>query len=121
MLITRRELLAGLTAASVTSAVTDLGFAQSDVSGLRIDAARLQQSLEGLSVYGRPAGGTFADGVSRVAYSDADIAGRTYAMKLMRAAGPSRELMPPETSWAGAKAATARSSRFSSARISIQS
>src|SRR6185369_14854090 len=81
------ELLAGLTAASVTSAVTDLGFAQSDVSALRIDAARLRQSLEGLSVYGRPEGGTFASGVSRVAYSDADVAGRKYAMELMRSAG----------------------------------
>lgn len=50
MLITRRELLAGLAAASVTSAaLTDLGFAQSDVSELRIDASSPQQSLEGLS------------------------------------------------------------------------
>ena len=54
---------------------------------MRIDAARLQQSLEELSVYGRPANGTFADGVSRVAYSDADVAGRKYAVDLMRAAG----------------------------------
>jgi N-carbamoyl-L-amino-acid hydrolase len=54
---------------------------------VRIDTARLQQSPEGLSVYGRPAGGSFADGVSRVAYSDADVGGRKYAMDLMRAAG----------------------------------
>ena len=54
---------------------------------MRIDTARLQQSLEELSVYGRPANGTFADGVSRVAYSDADVAGRKYAVDLMRAAG----------------------------------
>ena len=60
---------------------------QDVVSAVRIDAARLQQSLEALSVFGRPAGGTFADGVSRVAYSDADVAGRRYAMDLMRAAG----------------------------------
>jgi beta-ureidopropionase / N-carbamoyl-L-amino-acid hydrolase len=53
----------------------------------RIDAARLQGALEQLSVYGRPAGGSFADGVSRVAYSDADVAGRAYAMDLMRTAG----------------------------------
>ena len=53
----------------------------------RIDAARLQGTLEQLSVYGRPAGGSFADGVSRVAYSDADVAGRAYAMNLMRDAG----------------------------------
>jgi beta-ureidopropionase / N-carbamoyl-L-amino-acid hydrolase len=53
----------------------------------RIDAARLQATLEQLSAYGRPAGGGFADGVSRVAYSDADVAGRAYVMGLMRAAG----------------------------------
>ena len=38
-------------------------------------------------MFGRPPGGTFADGVSRVAYSDADVAGRRYTMELMRAAG----------------------------------
>jgi N-carbamoyl-L-amino-acid hydrolase len=85
--INRREFLSGLAAVSATSGLADLSFAQSSVSDGRIDAARLQQSLEGLSVYGRPAGGTFADGVSRVAYSDADVAGRKYAMELMRAAG----------------------------------
>ena len=86
MPITRRRLLAALAAAGVTSFVSDPGFADNDPSDLRVDAARLQQSLEGLSVYGRPVGGTFADGVSRVAYSDADVAGRKYAMELMRAA-----------------------------------
>src|SRR5262249_39472052 len=34
--------------------------------------------------YGRPPGGSFADGVSRVAFSDADIAGRNYVMQRMR-------------------------------------
>ena len=38
-------------------------------------------------MFGRPSGGTFADGVSRVAYSDADVAGRRYVIDLMRAAG----------------------------------
>ena len=38
-------------------------------------------------MFGRPSGGTFADGVSRVAYSDADVAGRRYMIDLMRAAG----------------------------------
>jgi N-carbamoyl-L-amino-acid hydrolase len=52
-----------------------------------INGARLRTHLEELSVFGRPAGGTFADGVSRVAYSDADVAGRAYARKLMEAAG----------------------------------
>lgn len=86
MPLTRRELLAGLAAAAAATAITDLSFAQ-DAPTVRINAARLQQHLEELSVFGRPAGGTFADGVSRVAYSDADVAGRKYAMGLMRAAG----------------------------------
>jgi N-carbamoyl-L-amino-acid hydrolase len=47
----------------------------------------MRQRIEALSVFGRPSGGTFADGVSRVAYSDADVAGRGYTIDLMRAAG----------------------------------
>ena len=66
--------------------MADVSLAQ-DTLDLRIDRARLQQSLQRLSEYGRPAGGSFADGVSRVAYSDADVGGRKYAMDLMRAAG----------------------------------
>jgi N-carbamoyl-L-amino-acid hydrolase len=54
---------------------------------LRVDGDRMRGTLEGLSQFGRPAGGTFADGVSRTAYSDADIAGRAYVMGLMRDAG----------------------------------
>lgn len=84
--ITRRELLSGLAVVSASAALTDLSSAQSASSDLRVDADRLRQSLEGLSVYGRPAGGTFADGVSRIAYSDADVAGRKYALELMRTA-----------------------------------
>ncbi|HEV3200688.1 MAG TPA: Zn-dependent hydrolase [Bryobacteraceae bacterium] len=56
-------------------------------AALRVNAARLREHLEALSVFGRPSGGTFADGVSRVAYSDADVAGRRYTMGLMEAAG----------------------------------
>src|SRR6266481_4378384 len=56
-------------------------------SAPRVNGNRLRDHIEALSVYGRPAGGTFADGVSRVAYSDADVAGRAYVMKLMEAAG----------------------------------
>ncbi len=52
-----------------------------------VNGARLRDHLERLSVFGRPAGGTFADGVSRVAYSEADLAGRGYVMGLMEAAG----------------------------------
>lgn len=85
--MTRRSLLSGLTAVCATSSLADLAFAQTPPSDLRIDGDRLRQSLEALSVYGRPPGGTFADGVSRFAYSDADVAGRKFAMELMRAAG----------------------------------
>ena len=53
----------------------------------RINAARLRQHIEELSVFGRPAGGVFADGVSRVGFSDADVAGRAYVIKRMRGAG----------------------------------
>ncbi|MDR3700363.1 MAG: Zn-dependent hydrolase [Candidatus Sulfopaludibacter sp.] len=59
-----------------------------------VNAARLRDHLERLSVFGRPAGGTFADGVSRIAYSDADIAGRRYAMDLMANAGLEPRLDP---------------------------
>ena len=53
----------------------------------RVDATALRQRIDALSMFGRPPGGTFADGVSRVAYSDADLAGRRYVIDLMRAAG----------------------------------
>ena len=75
----RRRFLASLTAAAA-------GAAAARPADLRIDGARLRRHLEQLSVFGRPAGGTFADGVSRVAYSDADAAGRSYVMRLMEAA-----------------------------------
>jgi beta-ureidopropionase / N-carbamoyl-L-amino-acid hydrolase len=53
----------------------------------RVDAAALRQRIEALSLFGRPSGGTFSDGVSRVAFADADVAGRRYTIDLMRAAG----------------------------------
>ncbi len=53
----------------------------------RVDAAALRQRIEALSLFGRPSGGSFSDGVSRVAFSDADVAGRRYTIDLMRAAG----------------------------------
>ena len=43
-----------------------------------IDAARLRNRLERLSYHGRPPAGTFADGVSRVAYSTADLTARAW-------------------------------------------
>ena len=87
MTLTRRELFYGFAAAFTASAFADFSFAQTQPTDLRIDADRLRQTLEALSLNGRPAGGTFADGVSRFAYSDADVAGRKFAMDLLRTAG----------------------------------
>src|SRR5439155_26881911 len=87
MTINRRELLFGFAGATACATFSTLSFSQGPATDLRINADRLGQSLEGLSTYGRPAGGTFADGVSRTGFSDAIVAGRKYAMQLMRGAG----------------------------------
>jgi N-carbamoyl-L-amino-acid hydrolase len=83
MRLSRRAFVATVAAGTITST---RAFAQGTVRP-SIDAAALRARIEALSMFGRPAGGTFADGVSRVAYTDADIAGRTYVMELMRRAG----------------------------------
>ncbi len=88
MPIPRREFIHSATAAALLWAASPSWAArQAGRPVLDIDAARLRRDLEALSAFGRPEGGTFADGVSRVAYSDADIAGRRFVMDLMRAAG----------------------------------
>jgi beta-ureidopropionase / N-carbamoyl-L-amino-acid hydrolase len=87
VLITRRQLLSGAAVACASSALANLSVAQRAPADLRINGERLRLHLEQLSIYGRPTGGTFADGVNRVAYSDADIAARQYAVEAMRAAG----------------------------------
>src|SRR5688500_3280544 len=46
--------------------------------GASIDSGGLRNRLERLSYHGRPPGGTFADGVSRVAYSTADLTARAW-------------------------------------------
>ena len=94
MLISRRELLSSVVAVAASAALPDLSFAQARDSDLRINADRLRHSLEGLSVFGRPAGGTFSGGVNRVAFTDADVAGRNYAMQLMGAFGMEPQIDP---------------------------
>ena len=47
---------------------------------LEVDGARLESRLQGLAAFGRNPEG----GVSRVAYTDADLAGRAYVMDLLR-------------------------------------
>lgn len=59
-----------------------------------ISAARLQARIERLSTFGRPTGGTFASGVSRVAYSDADVAARQWLIAELHAAGLTPRLDP---------------------------
>src|SRR6187431_479647 len=82
----RRVFLTSLATAAMGPAVLGRrAFAQNLPA--RVDATALQQRIEALSMFGRPIGGTFTDGVSRVAYSDADVAGRRYVIDLMQAAG----------------------------------
>jgi len=74
----RREFV-GLTAAAIAS----LAFRQSDWKAWRVNGARVNQHLAGLSRFGaNPQGG-----VSRVAFSQADTEARTFALDLMRQAG----------------------------------
>lgn len=78
MLLTRRTFLGGLAATALRPVPAQ--------PSIQVDAPALRARIEALSAFGRPPGGTFADGVSRVAYSDADLAGRRYVVDLMRAA-----------------------------------
>ncbi len=85
MLVSRRTFL------SHASAVTGGAIASrrsqgGSPAGAPVDGQTLRARLEALSLHGRPNGGTFAEGVSRVAYSDADVAGRRYVLGLMREA-----------------------------------
>ena len=84
----RRQFLGSLASAGAAALAPPWTRARASAQTvLRVDAARLRQELEALSVFGRPPGGSFADGVSRTAYSDADVAGRAYVMDLMREVG----------------------------------
>ena len=73
-MISRRSFLS-MAAAAVAVKPSFAGALQ---SGPVIDAARLRNRLERLSFHGRPPAGTFADGVSRVAYSTADLTARAW-------------------------------------------
>src|SRR6266404_8841367 len=56
-------------------------------ASMGVNADRLRRRIEDLSRHGRPPGGSFADGVSRVAFSEADVTGRALVMRWMRGAG----------------------------------
>lgn len=83
---TRREFLA-LTAGATFGPVL-LRSASAQTPGTGPEAARrradLVDRLTALSAFGRPSSGTFDSGVSRVAYSDADLEGRRYVLGLLR-------------------------------------
>jgi N-carbamoyl-L-amino-acid hydrolase len=81
----RRAFVSGLAMAAIGPLVSGRRVPAQTLPA-RVDATALRQRIEALSVFGRPAGGTFSDGVTRVAFSDADVAGRRYSMDLMRAA-----------------------------------
>ncbi len=72
---------------ALTRATRAAALQTSDYTRLRVDSGALRQNVEGLSQFGRPAGGSFADGVSRTGYSQADVDGRSFVMAKMRAAG----------------------------------
>jgi beta-ureidopropionase / N-carbamoyl-L-amino-acid hydrolase len=82
----RRAFLANVVTAAMAPVVLGRrAFAQT--LPVRVDGTALRQRIEALSLFGRPPGGSFSDGVSRVAYSNADVAGRRYTIDLIRAAG----------------------------------
>jgi beta-ureidopropionase / N-carbamoyl-L-amino-acid hydrolase len=85
--ITRRAFLGAAGAAAASAWARSSRAAVPAATDLTVDAQKLRSRLERLSTFGRPAGGAFADGVSRVAYSDADVQGREYVIGLMKAAG----------------------------------
>ena len=105
MRFSRREMLYGMATAGAGFALPVFSVPQEKKVMLRVDAGRLRRRLEELSVYGRLEGGTFADGVSRVAYSDADVGGRNYAMSAMREAGLKPRIDPAGNMF-GARAGT---------------
>ncbi len=84
-MFTRRAVLVQAGAAAL--GVPLRAWARQGAAAPAIDAGRLRRRLEHLSTFGRPAGGTFAAGVSRVAYSDADLAARAWLLDEIRAAG----------------------------------
>jgi N-carbamoyl-L-amino-acid hydrolase len=80
---TRREFVQRVSAAAAGAWVGS----RFDDRLLRVDGARLRANLEALSMFGRPSGGSFADGVTRLGYSEVDVQGREYVTGLMRSAG----------------------------------
>jgi N-carbamoyl-L-amino-acid hydrolase len=83
-MITRRSFLSLAGAAALARPARVFGAAQTAPA---VDAARLRRRLEVLSFNGRPPGGTFASGVSRVAYSVPDLTARAWLIQEIKEAG----------------------------------
>ena len=69
-----------------------LAHAQSSVR--HVNQQRLWDTIEKLSEFGRPAGAAFEGGVTRLGFSEADLAARTWLMQAMREAGLSVRVDP---------------------------
>ena len=82
-MITRRSFLSLAGATALARPAFAFRFTQSTPA---IDAARLRNRLERLSYHGRPPGGTFADGVNRVAYSVPDLTARAWMIDEIKSA-----------------------------------
>jgi N-carbamoyl-L-amino-acid hydrolase len=80
----RRHFSKGIALAALASRFPAAATAQARP---RVNQDRLRKRLEDLSVFGRPTGGTFADGVSRVGFSDADVAARAWLGQQIQAIG----------------------------------
>ena len=90
-MLTRRALLTSAGAVLVARPARAWSGARAEPA---VDGGRLRRRIEALSTFGRPAGGTFASGVSRVAYSEADVAARAWLIEEIRAAGFTPRLDP---------------------------
>jgi N-carbamoyl-L-amino-acid hydrolase len=82
-MITRRSFLSLAGASALAKPAFAFRFSQASPV---IDGARLRNRLERLSYHGRPPGGTFADGVNRVAYSVADLTARAWIIDEIKGA-----------------------------------
>ena len=71
----------------VTSLLYTGVLAHGQSSARHVNQQRLWATIEKLSEFGRPAGAGFDGGVTRVGFSEADLAARTWLMQLMREAG----------------------------------
>ena len=78
--------VAGLPRRSSAAAKAGPALAFRSQSAPTIDAARLRNRLERLSYHGRKPGAVFADGVSRVAYSTADLTARAWVIDEIKGA-----------------------------------